>query len=59
MPTTVVQFNGSPRSTTYISPTQLTAVFTSSDFATAGKFALTAFNPAPGGGSIIRIDLGG
>jgi trimeric autotransporter adhesin len=51
VPATTIQFNGSPRVTTYLSPTQVTATITSTDLLTAGTFALTAFNPGPGGGS--------
>jgi len=51
LPATIARFNGSPRVTTYLSPTQVTAVITAADLAAAGKFALTAFNPGPGGGT--------
>ena len=46
----VVQWNGSPRSTTYAGPTQLLAAINSADLATAGTANVTVFNPAPGGG---------
>ncbi len=46
-----VQWNGSGRTTTFISPTQLTAAITAADIATAGTASVTVFNPAPGGGS--------
>ena len=51
VPTTIARLNGSPLVTTYVSPTQVTAVVPTADLATAGKFALTTFNPGPGGGS--------
>ena len=46
----VAQWNGSPRSTTYVSPTQLLAAISSADVASAGTANVTVFNPAPGGG---------
>jgi hypothetical protein len=46
-----VQWNGSNRTTTYISSTQLTAVITGVDIATAGTGNVTVLNPAPGGGA--------
>src|SRR5438552_2666626 len=45
-----VQFAGSPRTTTFISATQLTATILAGDVTTLGSFAITAVNPAPGGG---------
>ena len=51
VPTTIARFNGSPRVTTYVSPTQVTVVIPYTDLATPGKFNLTTFNPGPGGGS--------
>src|SRR6266545_4668393 len=47
----VVQLNGSPRPTSFVTPTQLTATILASDIASAGAPALTVFTPAPGGGS--------
>lgn len=49
--TSVVQWKGSPRSTTFVSTTQLTATIPASDLATAGQAAVTVFTPAPGGGT--------
>ncbi|MFZ0634422.1 MAG: hypothetical protein WA755_05095 [Candidatus Acidiferrales bacterium] len=48
--TSAVSWNGSPRATTYVSTTQLTAAILSSDIATAGTANVTVVNPAPGGG---------
>jgi uncharacterized protein (TIGR03437 family) len=45
-----VQWNGSPRTTTFISATQLTATIPATDIATAGTANVTVSNPAPGGG---------
>ena len=47
----VVHWNGSNRTTTYVSSTQLTAAITMADIATAGTANVTVFNPAPGGGA--------
>ncbi|MEK7124673.1 MAG: IPT/TIG domain-containing protein, partial [Patescibacteria group bacterium] len=46
----VVNFAGSPRNTTFISKTQLTAKILSSDLLATGRIAITVKNPAPGGG---------
>ncbi len=47
----VVNFNGSPRTTAYSSSTQLTATILTSDMSVATSSALiTVTNPAPGGG---------
>jgi len=47
----VVRWNGSNRSTTFVSAGELTAVITSADQQTAGTYSVTVFNPAPGGGT--------
>jgi hypothetical protein len=46
----VVQWNGSNRTTTYVSATRLTAAILATDIATAGTTAVTVSNPSPGGG---------
>src|SRR5262249_33767136 len=46
----VVQWNGSPRTTTFVSATQLTVSIPGSDLTTAGSAPITVLNPAPGGG---------
>lgn len=46
----VVAWNGSPRTTTFESATQLTAQILASDVATAGTAQVTVSNPSPGGG---------
>ncbi len=51
VPTSVVQWNGAGRPTTYVNSSQLTAQIPSSDLATAGSNTVTVFNPAPGGGT--------
>ncbi len=50
-PSSVVQWNGSNRVTTFISSTQLTASILSSDLSAAGTFSITVVNPTPGGGT--------
>ncbi|MDZ4286091.1 MAG: MBG domain-containing protein [Candidatus Sungbacteria bacterium] len=48
----VVNFNGSSRTTSYVSATQLTATIPASDLTTATSSALiTVTNPTPGGGT--------
>jgi hypothetical protein len=46
----VVNWNGSPRTTTFVSPGEVTAAIPASDIATATTAAVTVTNPAPGGG---------
>jgi len=47
----VVNWNGSARTTTFVSSSQLTAAITAADIATAQTAVITATNPAPGGGT--------
>ncbi|MFA5185250.1 MAG: IPT/TIG domain-containing protein [Patescibacteria group bacterium] len=47
----VVKLGGANRATTYVSPTQLTAIIPASDLAAAGTFDVTVTNPTPGGGT--------
>jgi len=51
VPASVVQWNGSNRSTTFVNSSQVTAQIPAADIATAGAATVTVFNPAPGGGS--------
>ncbi|HZV99039.1 MAG TPA: galactose oxidase-like domain-containing protein, partial [Methylophilaceae bacterium] len=46
-----VRWNGSDRTTTLVSATQLTAAIPASDITTAGTAQVTVFNPTPGGGT--------
>lgn len=48
--TSVVNWNGSPLATTFVSSSQLTAAVPASDIATASTAAVTVVNPSPGGG---------
>ena len=47
----VVQVDGSNRTTTFGSATQLTAAIPASDVASPGTHAITVFSPTPGGGT--------
>jgi hypothetical protein len=46
-----VQWNGSPRATTYSSSSQLQAQLSVSDIASSGSATVSVTNPAPGGGN--------
>src|SRR3989441_4591701 len=47
----VVRWNSSARTTTFVSGTQLRAAIPASDVATAGTASVPAFSPTPGGGT--------
>ncbi|CAN5691041.1 hypothetical protein BH10ACI4_BH10ACI4_34600 [soil metagenome] len=49
--------NGSPRSTTFVSDTLLTASLNAADFGSAAPLLLNAVNPQPGGGASGTIAL--
>jgi len=51
MASSAVLWNGSPRTTTFTSSTQLQAQITAADIATAGSAQLSVTNPTPGGGN--------
>ena len=46
-----LQWNGSNRTTTYVSATSLTASITASDVAVSATASITVVNPTPGGGT--------
>jgi hypothetical protein len=50
VPGSTVEWNGSPRLTTMVSPTQLTATIYASDIAAMGSAQVTVVNPGNGGG---------
>ena len=60
LPSSIVRFNGTSLTTTYLSATSLSYVVPSADLATAGLFNLTVLNPAPGGGvsaaAVLEVD---
>jgi hypothetical protein len=47
----VVDWAGSPRATTYVSSTEITATINTADIAKAGTFKVTVTTPVPGGGT--------
>ncbi len=47
----VVNWNGSPRTTTFVSAGRITAAILASDIATASTASITVSNPTPGGGA--------
>jgi hypothetical protein len=53
----VVQWNASPRATTFVNSGQLTATITAADVQTANIYLVTVFNPAPGGGTSNVVDF--
>jgi subtilisin family serine protease len=55
--TSEVRVSGVARATSYVSPTQLTAVIPAGDIATAGLRSITVFNPAPEGGLSSALTL--
>lgn len=57
VPNSVVRWNGSARTTTYVSSTELQAAILSSDLATGGEVDVTVLNPAPSGGVTSAIAI--
>jgi hypothetical protein len=57
LPCSVIQWNGTPRATTYLSPTQLSTTILATDVLTAGSVPVTVFTPAPGGGTSAAISF--
>lgn len=53
----VVRWNGSNRTTTVVSTTQLTATITAADLASARTMPVTVFTPTPGGGTSNTINF--
>ena len=53
----VVDFNGTARTTTFVSATQLTAAILAGDVNTAGTFPITVVNPTPGGGTSAGVNF--
>lgn len=51
----VVNWNGSPRTTTFVSVTKVTAAITAADIATAATALVTVTNPTPGGGASNQV----
>ncbi len=55
--TSVVNFNGNARTTTFVSATQVTAAILATDIATVGTFPVTVMNPPPGGGTSTAVNF--
>ncbi|RJQ14561.1 hypothetical protein C4553_00605 [Candidatus Parcubacteria bacterium] len=53
----VVRWNGSNRTTTFVNQNQLTAIINAADIASPGTFPVTVFNAAPGGGTSNSVNL--
>jgi hypothetical protein len=52
----VVNWNGDPRTTTFVNNSQLTAAIMTSDIATAGTASVTVSSPSPGGGISTQLE---
>ena len=57
LPSSVVNVDGVARSTTYISPTQLSVDVSMADIAAAGAIRFSVTSPAPGGGTSTALTL--
>ena len=51
VPTSVVQYNGTARQTTFVSSSMLTIQVSTADLASASNVTITVVTPAPGGGT--------
>ena len=51
VPGAAVRWNGVPKTTTFIGPTEVRASIASADIAASGEFGVSVHNPAPGGGA--------
>lgn len=60
LPQTEVRVGGTPRPTVYVSPTALQVTLSAADLMVPAAVALTAVNPAPGGGAsnvaVVQVD---
>jgi hypothetical protein len=57
VPSSVVRWNGSDRTTTYVSSAELQAAIPASDLAAGGDVPVTVFNPVPVGGLTSALSL--
>ena len=57
VPNSVVYWNGAPRTTTYHSPSQVTAGITAADISSVGTAAITLATPGPGGGATTALSF--
>jgi hypothetical protein len=53
----VVQWNGSPRTTTFVNATKLTASINAADIAVSGNVTVTVATPPPGGGTSAELGV--
>lgn len=56
-PSSTILFNGAPRQTIFLRPTQLTTLVNPGDIATPGTITVQVTTPAPGGGTSSTIAL--
>jgi uncharacterized protein (TIGR03437 family) len=57
VPNSVVRWNGTDRTTTFVSSTKLTAQISAADIATDGTAVVTVFNPTPNGGTSNAVNF--
>jgi hypothetical protein len=56
-PSSVIEINGTPQTTTYYSAGQLQAILDSTFTSADGEILVSVFNPAPGGGTSVGVPL--
>lgn len=56
-PASVINWNGSPRTTVFVNSTTLTTTIASADIASAGTATVTVTNPTPGGGTSASLSF--
>ena len=56
-PSSTILFNGAPRQTIFLSPSQLTTQVNPNDISTPGTITVQVFTPAPGGGTSSTVDF--
>ena len=59
IPASVVEWNGDPRETTYVSGTQISALISASDLASGGIDQVTVANPSGGTSSALTFNISG
>ena len=57
VPTTVINVNGSARTTSFSSATSVSATLTAADVSALGSISVTAVNPTPGGGTSSAVTM--
>ena len=56
-PSSTITFNGAPRQTIFLSPSELTTIVNPGDVTTPGTISVQVVTPAPGGGTSQTVDL--